>query len=89
MVAPVDSSAQTGAEAHTSNIDIDYSIFELLNENFSENFILKPAPIGLTIKCQIYRQKGLYPEYRMCLQREDASLILILSSVIIGRFEIN
>lgn len=61
-------------------VDIDYSIFDLLNDDNSTNFILKPAPIGLVIKCHIYRKKGLYPEYRMCLQREDASLILIMSA---------
>ena len=76
-IAPV--TVRTGTPL-TTPIDIDYTIFELLKENNSVNFILKPAPVGLVIKCHIYRKKGLYPEYRMCLQREDASLILILSA---------
>jgi hypothetical protein len=67
-------------KTNNNNVDIDYSIFDFLNNKNTTDFILKPAPIGLVIKCQVYRHKGLYPEYKMCLQREDASIILILSA---------
>jgi tubby and related proteins len=58
---------------------IDLSILELLNTDMIK-FVLTPVSVGLFIKCVIYRQKGFYPEYKMCLQKEDGTLVSLLSA---------
>lgn len=45
-----------------------------------EEFVLRPAPRGITIKCRITRDKkgmdrGLYPTYFMHLEREDGKKV--------------
>jgi hypothetical protein len=40
---------------------LDLSMFDLLDKT-SKKFVLKPATLGLNIRCQIYRQKGMYPK---------------------------
>ncbi|XP_051544434.1 tubby-related protein 3-like [Myxocyprinus asiaticus] len=47
-----------------------------------EEFVLRPAPRGVTVKCCINRDKkgmdrGLYPTYFMHLQREDGKVFLL------------
>jgi len=58
---------------------IDLSIFELLDKN-SKKFILKPATMGLTLKCQIFRQKGIYPQYKFYLENLEGQLLLIMTA---------
>lgn len=45
-----------------------------------EEFVLRPAPRGVTVKCRITRDKkgmdrGLYPTYFMHLEREDGKKV--------------
>ncbi|XP_061108697.1 tubby-related protein 3 isoform X2 [Conger conger] len=49
-----------------------------------EEFVLQPAPRGVTIKCRITRDKkgmdrGLYPTYFMHLEKEDGRKIFLLA----------
>lgn len=55
--------------------------FELLSENIQE-FVFKPAPQNLTLKCRITRDKrgmdkGMYPSYFMHLEKEDGKKVNI------------
>lgn len=47
-----------------------------------EEFVLRPAPRGVTVKCRITRDKkgmdrGLYPTYFMHLEREDGKKVRV------------
>lgn len=47
-----------------------------------EEFVLRPAPRGVTLKCRISRDKkgmdrGLYPTYFMHLEREDGKKVMV------------
>uniref|UniRef100_A0A673K9G4 Tubby-related protein 3-like n=1 Tax=Sinocyclocheilus rhinocerous TaxID=307959 RepID=A0A673K9G4_9TELE len=49
-----------------------------------EEFVLRPAPRGVTVKCRISRDKkgmdrGLYPTYYMHLEREDGKKVFLLA----------
>ncbi|XP_069020938.1 tubby-related protein 3 isoform X3 [Embiotoca jacksoni] len=49
-----------------------------------EEFVLRPAPRGLTVKCRISRDKrgmdrGLYPTYFMHLERDDGKRVFLLA----------
>ncbi|XP_064199033.1 tubby protein homolog isoform X2 [Anguilla rostrata] len=49
-----------------------------------EEFVLRPAPRGATVKCRITRDKkgmdrGLYPTYFMHLEKEDGRKIFLLA----------
>ena len=60
-------------------VNIDLSIFDLLDKT-SKKFVLKPASLGLTVQCQIYRQKGLYPRYRFYMENSDGNLLLLMTA---------
>lgn len=45
-----------------------------------EEFVLRPAPRGVTVKCRITRDKkgmdrGLYPTYYMHMEKEDCKKV--------------
>lgn len=45
-----------------------------------EEFVVRPAPRGVTVKCRITRDKkgmdrGLYPTYFMHMEREDGKRV--------------
>ncbi|XP_076862958.1 tubby-related protein 3 isoform X2 [Brachyhypopomus gauderio] len=49
-----------------------------------EEFVVRPAPRGVTVKCRITRDKkgmdrGLYPTYFMHLEREDGKKLFLLA----------
>ncbi|XP_031169356.1 tubby-related protein 3 isoform X2 [Sander lucioperca] len=49
-----------------------------------EEFVLRPAPRGVTVKCRITRDKkgmdrGLYPTYFMHMEREDGKRVFLLA----------
>ncbi|XP_026971270.1 tubby protein homolog isoform X2 [Sagmatias obliquidens] len=49
-----------------------------------EEFVLRPAPQGITIKCRITRDKkgmdrGMYPTYFLHLDREDGKKVFLLA----------
>lgn len=59
-----------------------------------EEFALRPAPQGITIKCRITRDKkgmdrGMYPTYFLHLDREDGKKVRLLWSCVFqqGRLE--
>lgn len=50
-----------------------------MTENLDE-FVLKPAPQGVTIKCRITRDKkgvdrGMYPTYFLHMERDDGKRV--------------
>jgi len=72
-------SEETEELEKSSEDSIDLSIFELLDKN-SKKFILKPATMGLTLKCQIFRHKGIYPQYKFYLENLEGQLLLIMTA---------
>ncbi|XP_028812690.1 tubby protein isoform X2 [Denticeps clupeoides] len=49
-----------------------------------EEFVLRPAPQGVTVKCRITRDKkgmdrGMYPTYYLHLEREDGKKVFLLA----------
>ncbi|XP_030005236.1 tubby-related protein 3 isoform X2 [Sphaeramia orbicularis] len=57
------------------------SLIDLAN---LEEFVLRPAPRGATVKCRITRDKkgmdrGLYPTYFMHMEREDGKRVFLLA----------
>lgn len=67
-----------GNKASTSSIHYtDY--FDLITENLQE-FVCKPAPQNVIVKCRITRDKrgvdkGMYPAYFMHFEREDGKKV--------------
>jgi hypothetical protein len=81
MIAPMsDNSSENDEEENEEEADVvDFSMFNLL-EKTSKKFCMNPATMGLTIRCQIFRQKGMYPYYKMYLENLDGNLMLILTA---------
>ncbi|XP_062449392.1 tubby-related protein 3 [Rhea pennata] len=74
------SSAETGASC-TSSSQADAQLGEVEN---LEDFALRPAPRGITIKCRITRDKkgmdrGFFPTYYMHLERDDNRKTFLLA----------
>lgn len=56
-----------------------------------EEFTLRPAPQGVTVKCRITRDKkgmdrGMYPTYYLHLEREDGKKVRHTETLIISSF---
>ncbi|KAM9824228.1 tubby-related protein 3 [Neosynchiropus ocellatus] len=56
----------------------------LLDVTNLEEFVLRPAPRGIIVKCRISRDKkgmdrGLYPTYFMHMEREDGKRVFLLA----------
>ncbi|XP_026219308.1 tubby-related protein 3 isoform X2 [Anabas testudineus] len=56
----------------------------LIDVTNPEEFVLRPAPRGVTVKCRITRDKkgmdrGLYPTYFMHMEREDGKRVFLLA----------
>lgn len=54
----------------------------LIDATNLEEFVLRPAPRGVTVKCRITRDKkgmdrGLYPTYFMHMEREDGKRVSV------------
>jgi hypothetical protein len=62
-----------------SYLKIGIDMFKLLDKS-SKKFILKPAQLGLTLKSQIFRQKGIFPQYRYYIENLDGNLLLIMTA---------
>ncbi|XP_074681895.1 tubby-related protein 3 [Strix aluco] len=76
----VKSSAETGASCSPSS-QADAQLGEVEN---LEDFVLRPAPRGVTVKCRITRDKkgmdrGLFPTYYMHLERDDNRKTFLLA----------
>lgn len=83
IVSPINDDAET-TSSDTKTIenpqtDVDLRIFDLLDKT-SKRFVLQPATIGLNLKCQIFRQKGMYPEYKFYIENLDGNLLLLMSA---------
>jgi len=81
MIVPMsDNSSENDEEDNEEEAEVvDFSMFDLL-EKTSKKFCMNPATMGLTIRCQIFRQKGMYPYYKMYLENLDGNLMLILTA---------
>ncbi|XP_075886155.1 tubby-related protein 3 isoform X3 [Nelusetta ayraudi] len=60
---------------------VDGALVDLAN---LEEFVVRPAPRGVTVKCRITRDKkgmdrGLYPTYFMHMEREDGKRVFLLA----------
>lgn len=58
--------------------------FELVNTNLLE-FVFRPAPQNIPVKCRITRDKrgfdrGMYPTYYMHLEKEDGKKVFLLAA---------
>ncbi|XP_063999506.1 tubby-related protein 3 isoform X2 [Pogoniulus pusillus] len=72
--------AETGASCSPS-LQADTELGEVDN---LEDFALRPAPRGITVKCRITRDKkgmdrGLFPTYYMHLERDDSRKTFLLA----------
>ena len=79
MITPLDSNEDKIKKDGEDEDLVDLSIYELL-ERSSKKFILKPATMGLNIRCQIFRQKGLFPSYKFYLENLDGKLLLLMTA---------
>uniref|UniRef100_A0A673FRR3 Tubby-like protein n=1 Tax=Sinocyclocheilus rhinocerous TaxID=307959 RepID=A0A673FRR3_9TELE len=80
---------QTRVERETDGKNATSASTPLANEpsidvDDLEEFILRPAPQGVTVKCRITRDKkgmdrGMYPTYYLHLEREDGKKIFLLA----------
>jgi hypothetical protein len=73
------SDERQAASDEMGNPNLDLTMFDLLDKT-SKKFVLKPATLGLNIRCQIYRQKGLYPKYRFYMENLDGNLLLLMTA---------
>lgn len=83
MIAPLktetEDNSNNNSEQELDEQIVDLSMFDLLDKT-SKKFILKPGTIGLSLKCQIYRQKGLYPQYKFYIENLDGNLLLVMTA---------
>ncbi|XP_067906798.1 tubby-related protein 3-like isoform X2 [Heterodontus francisci] len=77
-------SKQSSKEPTAASLPSPGSGLNLIEIDSLEEFALRPAPRGITIKCRITRDKkgmdrGLYPTYFMHLERDDGKKLFLLA----------
>ncbi|XP_072408292.1 tubby-related protein 3-like isoform X3 [Chiloscyllium punctatum] len=77
-------SKQSNKEPTAASLPSSGSGLNLIEIDNLEEFALRPAPRGITIKCRITRDKkgmdrGLYPTYFMHLERDDGKKLFLLA----------
>ncbi|XP_067855754.1 tubby-related protein 3-like isoform X2 [Heptranchias perlo] len=77
-------SKQSNKEPAAASLPPSGSGLNLIEVDSLEEFALRPAPRGITIKCRITRDKkgmdrGLYPTYFMHLERDDGKKLFLLA----------
>ncbi|XP_059508387.1 tubby-related protein 3-like isoform X1 [Stegostoma tigrinum] len=77
-------SKQSNKEPTAGSLPSPGSGLNLIEIDNLEEFALKPAPRGITVKCRITRDKkgmdrGLYPTYFMHLERDDGKKVFLLA----------
>ncbi|XP_043565345.1 tubby-related protein 3-like isoform X3 [Chiloscyllium plagiosum] len=77
-------SKQSNKEPTLASLPSSGSGLNLIEIDNLEEFALRPAPRGITIKCRITRDKkgmdrGLYPTYFMHLERDDGKKLFLLA----------
>ena len=79
------SSSATSQQQASNNDNLKYAdYFDLINSNLLD-FVFRPAPQNVTVKCRITRDKrgfdkGMYPTYYMHLEREDGKKVFLLAA---------
>ena len=83
---PISSDEATARSSRDREADaIKYAdYFELVNTNLLD-FVFRPAPQNIPVKCRITRDKrgfdrGMYPTYYMHLEKEDGKKIFLLAA---------
>ncbi|CAI5783595.1 Uncharacterized protein PODLI_1B020309 [Podarcis lilfordi] len=82
---PASANSQKSAmEMGASCVALSQTDAELGEVGNLEEFVLRPAPRGITVKCRITRDKkgmdrGLFPTYYMHLERDDNRKIFLLA----------
>ncbi|XP_053719817.1 tubby-related protein 3 isoform X2 [Synchiropus splendidus] len=74
-------SGKDSQDASTPSPSAENSLLDVTN---LEEFVLRPAPRGVIVKCRISRDKkgmdrGLYPTYFMHMEREDGKRVFLLA----------
>ncbi|XP_028598801.2 tubby-related protein 3 isoform X2 [Podarcis muralis] len=77
-------SQKSATEMGASCVALSQTDAELGEVGNLEEFVLRPAPRGITVKCRITRDKkgmdrGLFPTYYMHLERDDNRKIFLLA----------
>uniref|UniRef100_UPI00398E4EE6 tubby-related protein 3-like isoform X3 n=1 Tax=Pristiophorus japonicus TaxID=55135 RepID=UPI00398E4EE6 len=77
-------SKQSNKEPVAASLSSPGSGLNLIEIDSLEEFALRPAPRGITIKCRITRDKkgmdrGLYPTYFLHLERDDGKKLFLLA----------
>ncbi|XP_078076118.1 tubby-related protein 3-like isoform X1 [Mustelus asterias] len=77
-------SKQSNKESAAASVPSPGSGLSLIEIDSLEEFALRPAPRGITVKCRITRDKkgmdrGLYPTYFMHLERDDGKKLFLLA----------
>jgi hypothetical protein len=67
-----------------ANLALQDDFFDLINQNLFD-FVFKPAPQGVVVKCRITRDKrgmdkGMYPTYFMHFERDDGKKMFLLAA---------
>ncbi|XP_038636544.1 tubby-related protein 3-like isoform X9 [Scyliorhinus canicula] len=77
-------SKQSNKESTAASLPSPASGLSLIEIDSLEEFALRPAPRGITVKCRITRDKkgmdrGLFPTYFMHLERDDGKKLFLLA----------
>ncbi|XP_062838094.1 tubby-related protein 3 isoform X1 [Anolis carolinensis] len=77
-------SQHSAKEIDASTVALPQTDVQLGEIENLEEFVLRPAPCGVTVKCRITRDKkgmdrGLFPTYYMHLEREDDRKVFLLA----------
>lgn len=82
--SPQQSSPPSSAPPQPVNYPLHAEYVDLITENLTE-FVYRPAPQNLTVKCRITRDKrgmdkGIYPTYFMHFERDDGRKFFLLAA---------
>ena len=82
--APAPAPAKSQSFQQVSNNAEHAEFFDLINTNLGE-FVMKPAPQNISIKCRITRDKhgvdrGMYPTYFMHFEKDDGKKVFLLAA---------
>lgn len=77
-------SSQLSNTSQSINYPLHAEFLDMITENLFD-FVFKPAPQNLTVKCRITRDKrgmdkGIYPTYFMHFERDDGRKLFLLAA---------
>jgi hypothetical protein len=74
-----ESDGNTKVEEQSEDLEIDYSIYKLLESTNSKDFCLQPSAMNLTIKAQVFRVKsGFSSYYKFIVQSLDTTKLQLI-----------